>query len=130
MNSIFSEQVHFYKLLYSSQTNDNSENYLNETVVERKLTNEEAFKCDGPITYQECTSAITSMELNKSPGHDGLTVEFYQTFWNNIHPLLISPYAESRRTELLSRTQRHCIFSLLFKKGDPENLEAHITTKY
>jgi len=123
MNSILSEQVHFYKSQYSSQTNDNSESYINETVIERKLTNEEAIKCDDPITYQECTSAITSMKHNKSPGLDGLTVEFYQTFRNNIHLLLISSYAESRRTELLSRTQRQCIFSLLFKKGDPENLE-------
>ena len=30
----------------------------------------------------ESTSAINMMTLNKSPGLDGLTVEFYQMFWD------------------------------------------------
>jgi len=71
INSILSKQVIFNKTLHSSQTNDNSEDVINETVFEKK-----AIKCDGPITYQECTSAITSMKHKNSPGLDGKTVEF------------------------------------------------------
>ena len=36
--------------------------------------------CDGQLSVEECTEAILKMKLNKSPGIDGLTVEFYRTF--------------------------------------------------
>ena len=40
--------------------------------------------CEGEITLEECTSAIFQMKLNRSPGLDGLNVEFDRTFWNEI----------------------------------------------
>jgi hypothetical protein len=40
--------------------------------------------CDGQLSMEECTEAISKMKLNKSPGIDGLTVEFYRTFSDNI----------------------------------------------
>jgi hypothetical protein len=36
--------------------------------------------CDGQLSVEECTEAIFKVKLNKSPGIDGLTVEFYRTF--------------------------------------------------
>ena len=36
------------------------------------------------VTEKELFIALQSMENNKSPGNDGLTKEFYITFWNEI----------------------------------------------
>ena len=36
------------------------------------------------VTDTECSEAIGNMKLNKSPGLDGLTVEFYRAFWGNL----------------------------------------------
>lgn len=36
--------------------------------------------CDGDITAEECSAAIYKMKLDKSPGLDGFTVEFYRKF--------------------------------------------------
>ena len=36
--------------------------------------------CDGVISLKECEIAVSKMKLNKSPGEDGLPVEFYKTF--------------------------------------------------
>jgi hypothetical protein len=33
---------------------------------------------------EECTEVISKVKLNKSLGKDGLTVEFYRTFWDSI----------------------------------------------
>ena len=48
----------------------------------------ESKKCEGEITIEECTNAICKMKLNKAPGLDGLSVEFYRKFWNNLKKLL------------------------------------------
>jgi hypothetical protein len=34
------------------------------------------FICDGKITVTECSDAVNEMKLNKSPGLDGLSIEF------------------------------------------------------
>ena len=38
--------------------------------------------------------AIKGMKNNKSPGTDGLPVEFYKTFWNKIKIVLYNTYQE------------------------------------
>ena len=60
------------------------ENYILETNLERHINAEDFKICDGKLTIEECTSAINMMKLNKTPGLDGLTVEFYLTFWDKI----------------------------------------------
>ncbi|KAH8020123.1 hypothetical protein HPB51_024928 [Rhipicephalus microplus] len=37
--------------------------------------------CDTPLVEEEVFAALTSMNHNRSPGSDGLTVEFYVKFW-------------------------------------------------
>ena len=61
------------------------------------------------------------MKLNKSPGCDGLTVEFYRIFWLQIKDLLINSLNEGYQQGQLSHTQKQSIISLIFKKGDLEN---------
>ena len=63
-----------------SFSSNNLETYLN-TISFPKLTKEKS-KTDGGITGKELLVALQSMENNKSPGNDGLTKEFYITFWN------------------------------------------------
>jgi hypothetical protein len=36
------------------------------------------------ISEEECVKAIKSMQNGKSPGTDGLPVEFYKIFWKKI----------------------------------------------
>ena len=76
----------YYEQLYTT-TKPNKElleNYIFETNLETNINTEEFKICDGKLTIEECTSAINMMKLNKCPGLDGLTVEFYQTFWDKI----------------------------------------------
>ena len=56
-----------------------------------KFTKEKYETLDGRITEKELLIALQSMENNKSPGNDGLTKEFYITFWNEVKvPLLLA----------------------------------------
>ena len=42
---------------------------------------DESNVAEGELTIEECSKSVFQMKLNKAPGIDGLTVEFYRTFW-------------------------------------------------
>ena len=48
-----------------------------------ELIKQERDVCDEHITKQECFESLKTLKNNKSPGNDGLTKEFYITFWVN-----------------------------------------------
>ena len=85
-NEIMEIEVDYYKQLYKSRNPDNEKlkKYIENTKVHNKLSNNESEKCEGEIIIEECTNAIFKMKLNKAPALDGLSVEFYRKFWNNL----------------------------------------------
>ena len=58
------------------------------------------------------------MKKNKVPGLDGIPVEFYETFWDDIGPLVCDAFNESFDNGCLSDSQKRSVLSLIFKKGD------------
>ncbi|CAM5084870.1 unnamed protein product [Eretmochelys imbricata] len=48
-----------------------------------------------PLTLGEFSEALRCMPTNKSPGMDGLTMEFYRVFWDILGPDLATVWAES-----------------------------------
>ena len=45
------------------------------------LVEEKKNVCEGKLGYGECYNALQTFQKNKSPGNDGLAVEFYLAFW-------------------------------------------------
>ena len=56
------------------------------------------------------------MKLNKSPGSDGLTLEFYRKFWTDVKDLLLNSLNEGYDKGTLAESQRIGILSLMYKK--------------
>ncbi|CAM2106418.1 unnamed protein product [Caretta caretta] len=63
------------------------------------------------------------MPTNKSPGLDGLTVEFYRMFWDVLGPELVTVWAESLQSRVLPLSCRRAVLTLLPKKGDFRDLQ-------
>lgn len=61
------------------------------------------------------------MKNNKSPGTDGLTVEFYKFFWKDICHLLRRSLSYGYIEKQLSVTQRHGVVLLIPKGDKPRN---------
>ena len=48
------------------------------------LEEDDALLCEGELTIDECTQAVQRLKINKAPGSDGLTSEFYKAFWDDV----------------------------------------------
>lgn len=59
---------------------------VNENVT--KLTDEDKFLLERDVTLTEIETALKQMKNGKSPGIDGLSIEF-KTFWTDIKNLLM-----------------------------------------
>ena len=52
------------------------------------------------MTLGEISFAVKNMNTNKSPGLDGLTVEFFRKFWDLLGPYLFYIYNECCRASV------------------------------
>lgn len=73
---------------------------------------------DDLVTFQEFTEAMRQLSKGKSPGIDGLPVEFYHQFWDLIGPDLYEVILECIKSNSLPISCCRAVLSLLPKKGD------------
>ena len=59
---------------------------------------------------------MKSMKNDKSPGNDGLTKEFYVTFWDDIKATFFSSLKQAKERKKLRISQRQAIIKLIGKK--------------
>ena len=56
------------------------------------------------------------MEINKSPGNDSLTKEFYETFWDYVKAPLLLSFKMAFLKKELSTSQKQAVINLIEKK--------------
>ena len=113
----------FYSDLFTSR-NPSQEAiniYLNDIDI-HKLSEEEQKICDGVISLQECETAVSKMKLNRSPGEDGLPVEFYKTFWKQLGSFLVEMYNKCFEKKELPLSMRKSVITLIHKKDDKSDI--------
>ena len=88
--------------------------FLNEEFS--KITDAERNHCEGPVTYCEALSAVKKMANNKTPGSDGITIEFYKFFWKDICNTLLDSFSYAFIKGELSIDQKRGILTLTPKK--------------
>lgn len=123
-SGILSTVCDFYKKLYSSKNIKNSDidEYVNKIKTPYQLQEHESSICDSDLTIEECFTSLSEMKKNKSPGHDGLPMEFYLTFWDDVKQLLLNSYKHSFENEKLPLSHRESLISLIHKKNDRSDL--------
>ena len=57
-----------------------------------KLDEEDRELCEGKISEEECVEVIKTFKNGKSPGTDGLPIEFYKISGTTLKILLSTPF--------------------------------------
>ena len=114
--NIMAEIENFYSDLYASNDEEEvADPTFFQTPGIPKLTLDMKSACEGKLRVKECFHCLQPFENCKSPGEDGLTAEFYKTFWNSVGHLLVDSLNYSYDHGELTNTQKQAI--LIEKKG-------------
>lgn len=117
--SILDELTHFYHSLYTSD-NCSSVTFCSSIDNSNKLSEENARSCDGWLSDEECRTALFSLKNGKSPGSDGLTVEFYKHFWPLIGDTVVNSLNCAYSNTKMSDEQGRAVITLIPKPNkDP-----------
>ena len=114
---ILSMQKRFYEQLYAQVpcTNEDGDAFSNNPDLIRLSENDQRI-LEQPLTEKECLEVLKQCGKNKSPGSDGLSVEFYLQFWNLVGDEMVQSFYYAQEEGRLNITQRQGIIKVLPKK--------------
>ena len=94
-----------------------------------RLSQEEIEIMNSPITSTEVEAVIKNLPKNKSPGPDGFTGEFYQTFRQELMSFLLKLFQKIAKEGTLPNPFYEAIITLI-PKPDKDNTEKENYRQY
>ena len=84
-----------------------------------KLSEDQVKLCEEDLTEKDLYKSLRSMQNDKSPGNDGLTKEFYETFWNDLIEIFVNSVREAK---VIGHLRRASVDSKIISKALSEKL--------
>ena len=99
-----------------------------------RLNQKEIENMNNPVTKTEIKTVIKNLPKNKSPGPDGITGEFYQTFIEGLMSIFLNLFQEIAEHGTLPNSFYMATITLIPKPGKDNTqkgkLQANITDKH
>ena len=94
-----------------------------------RVNQEEIEIMNNPITSTDIEVVIKNLPKNKSPGPDGFTGEFYQTFREELMPILLKRFQKITEEGTFPNSFYEATITLIPKR-DKDNTKKKITGQY
>ena len=120
-DEVLASQKYFFKKLYTSRKTDDINIDINDVFFpdteHTVISTDGKHACERYISMDEIKEFILKMKNNKTPGVDGLPIEFYKIFWHDIKDILYQSYCYSFENNTLTISQKQGLITLLPKSG-------------
>ena len=114
----------FYKDLFSCVQSDEYAIQKMLEFIHVTIDENEVDMCDQEITVDEIYKSLSGMSKGKTPGPDGLTVEFYMYFFNELKNVFHYIYKHIEEKKELSKSMKYSMINLIYKnKGEKTDLK-------
>ena len=108
----------YYKQLYTHKlVNLEEMDKFLDTCTLPSLNQEEIETLNRPVTRAEVEATINSLPTKKSPGPDGFTIKFYQTYKEELVPLLLKLFQTIQKEGILPKSFYETNIILIPKPG-------------
>ena len=111
---VLKQQEKFYRELYQK---DDCEAFSYQNSTEICISHADRVSADTDFTEFEVKKAIKGMNNGKTPGNDGIPVEFYKVFWNKINKLLMAVIEEANFKNRLHESACTGVINLIPKQN-------------
>jgi hypothetical protein len=115
----------YFKILYSTKLEnlDEMDNFLDRYQVP-KVNQDQINDLNRPISPKEIEAVINSLPTKKSPGPDEISAEFYQTFKEEVIPVLLKIFHKIETEGTLQNSFYEATITLIPKsQKDPTKIE-------
>ena len=113
----FYSKLYSRKLTPSDSDREHIYSFLPPEDYSRKLKEDEFEVLQAEISKSELFDALQKMKSGSAPGLDGLTVEFYTTFWEVVGDFVFDSLLAAHEAGSFSITQKRGVIKLIPKKG-------------
>ena len=119
---ILRETTKFYAELYEKGTTVKEDRVWLLQKLHKKISEVSKQNLEKQLSIEELFQALCQMQKGKTPGIDGLSMEFYLKFWDQIGSDLHEVALENFNLGSMTKSQRKAVLKLLYKKGEKNEL--------
>ena len=91
--------------------------------IDKRLDEKKKEYLENDITSTEILDALKKHKNNKSPGPDGIPIEFYKLYWPVVGTDLLEVFRKGLDDSRLAHSQYIAVIKLLYKKGPREEIK-------
>ena len=123
-NKSKSNLQHFNPENRKDSETENKERNQNKMIekLSKTISAENKLKCKKDIETKDIVQAIKSFQNNKSPRNDGLTVEFYKSFFDILQNDLKQLYGEISGKRKMPESMQQAVVTCINKKGNMQDI--------